>query len=147
MTAGKAVDILGRLAREAAPIAEVWHDTLPAALKALCPAPAIPPADVILPPDKPASLAWHVDRLSELARAAPNAVTAARVRYHARMLGYALAPARAEFRPLVTILLPVFDRAGPLIEAVQSSNWEETRDRMKTLEGLFDSTRIFRKPV
>lgn len=34
-----------------------------------------------------------------------------------------------------------------LIEAVQSSNWEETRDRMKTLEGLFDSTRIFRKPV
>ncbi len=34
-----------------------------------------------------------------------------------------------------------------LIEAVQSSNWAETRDRMKTLEGLFDSTRIFRKPV
>lgn len=34
-----------------------------------------------------------------------------------------------------------------LIEAVQSSNWDETRDRMKTLEGLFDSTRIFRKPV
>ncbi|CCE96540.1 MurR/RpiR family transcriptional regulator [Sinorhizobium fredii] len=33
-----------------------------------------------------------------------------------------------------------------LIEAVQSSNWDETRDRMKTLEGLFDSTRIFRKP-
>ena len=34
-----------------------------------------------------------------------------------------------------------------LIEAVQSSNWDQTRDRMKTLEGLFDSTRIFRKPV
>lgn len=34
-----------------------------------------------------------------------------------------------------------------LIEAVQSSNWDATRDRMKTLEGLFDSTRIFRKPV
>ncbi len=33
-----------------------------------------------------------------------------------------------------------------LIEAVQSSNWDETRDRMKALEGLFDSTRIFRKP-
>jgi len=33
-----------------------------------------------------------------------------------------------------------------LIEAVQSSNWDETRDRMRTLEGLFDSTRIFRKP-
>ncbi|AHK44914.1 transcriptional regulator, RpiR family [Ensifer adhaerens OV14] len=34
-----------------------------------------------------------------------------------------------------------------LIEAVQSTNWDATRDRMKTLEGLFDSTRIFRKPV
>ncbi|WP_275783605.1 MurR/RpiR family transcriptional regulator [Pararhizobium gei] len=34
-----------------------------------------------------------------------------------------------------------------LIEAVQSSIWEETRDRMKTLEGLFDSTRLFRKPL
>jgi len=34
-----------------------------------------------------------------------------------------------------------------LIEAVQSSIWNETRDRMKTLEGLFDSTRLFRKPL
>ncbi|MCZ4092097.1 MULTISPECIES: MurR/RpiR family transcriptional regulator [Sinorhizobium] len=34
-----------------------------------------------------------------------------------------------------------------LIEAVQNMNWDETRDRMKMLEGLFDSTRIFRKPV
>ncbi|WKL30549.1 MurR/RpiR family transcriptional regulator [Sinorhizobium meliloti] len=34
-----------------------------------------------------------------------------------------------------------------LVEAVQSSNWDETRGRMKTLEGLFDLTRIFRKPV
>ncbi len=34
-----------------------------------------------------------------------------------------------------------------LVEAVQSSNWDETRGRMKTLEGLFNSTRIFRKPV
>ncbi len=34
-----------------------------------------------------------------------------------------------------------------LIEAVQSSIWDETRGRMKTLEGLFDSTRLFRKPL
>ncbi|MCA1439621.1 MurR/RpiR family transcriptional regulator [Ensifer sp. IC4062] len=34
-----------------------------------------------------------------------------------------------------------------LIEAVQNMNWDETRDRMKMLEGLFDSTRIFRRPV
>jgi DNA-binding MurR/RpiR family transcriptional regulator len=34
-----------------------------------------------------------------------------------------------------------------LIEAVQSSIWDETRDRMKTLENLFDSTRLFRRPL
>ena len=36
------------------------------------------------------------------------------------MLGYGLAPERKEFRPLVTVLLPVHNRAGPLAEAVQS---------------------------
>jgi DNA-binding MurR/RpiR family transcriptional regulator len=33
-----------------------------------------------------------------------------------------------------------------LIEAVQSSGWAETSDRMKTLEGLFEASRLFRKP-
>ena len=33
-----------------------------------------------------------------------------------------------------------------LIEAVQSSGWEETSGRMKTLEGLFEASRLFRKP-
>jgi DNA-binding MurR/RpiR family transcriptional regulator len=33
-----------------------------------------------------------------------------------------------------------------LIEAVQSSSWNETRDRMNTLEGLFEQARLFRKP-
>ncbi|OJT99601.1 RpiR family transcriptional regulator [Metarhizobium album] len=33
-----------------------------------------------------------------------------------------------------------------LIEAVQSTTWDETRERMKTLEGLFQQTRLFRKP-
>ncbi len=32
-----------------------------------------------------------------------------------------------------------------LIAAVESANWPQTRDRMKTLEGLFDRTRMFRK--
>jgi hypothetical protein len=36
------------------------------------------------------------------------------------MLGRAIAPEREEFRPLVTILIPVYNRAGPVIEAVQS---------------------------
>lgn len=33
-----------------------------------------------------------------------------------------------------------------LIEAVQSANWSETRDRMKALEELFEASRLFRKP-
>lgn len=33
-----------------------------------------------------------------------------------------------------------------LIEAVQSGTWDETRKRMKSLEGLFEQTRLFRKP-
>ncbi len=33
-----------------------------------------------------------------------------------------------------------------LIEAVQSTGWKETSDRMKTLEGLFEASRLFRKP-
>ena len=33
-----------------------------------------------------------------------------------------------------------------LIEAVQSKSWEETSARMKTLENLFEQTRLFRKP-
>ena len=32
-----------------------------------------------------------------------------------------------------------------LIEAVQSSTWDETSARMKTLEGLFEQTQLFRK--
>nr|WP_210279561.1 MurR/RpiR family transcriptional regulator [Rhizobium metallidurans] len=32
-----------------------------------------------------------------------------------------------------------------LIEAVQNSTWDETKERMKTLEGLFEQTRLFRK--
>lgn len=33
-----------------------------------------------------------------------------------------------------------------LIEAVQSANWGETRERMKSLEELFEASRLFRKP-
>ncbi|MBO3760897.1 MurR/RpiR family transcriptional regulator [Ciceribacter sp. L1K23] len=33
-----------------------------------------------------------------------------------------------------------------LIEAVQSAAWSETRERINTLEGLFEQARLFRKP-
>ncbi len=32
-----------------------------------------------------------------------------------------------------------------LIEGIQSRNWDQTRDRMNTLENLFNATRLFRK--
>ena len=32
-----------------------------------------------------------------------------------------------------------------VIAAVQTENWEETRDRMKALEDLFDRTKLFKK--
>ena len=34
-----------------------------------------------------------------------------------------------------------------LIESIQSRTWDQTRDRMKTLEGRFDTNRLFRKPA
>jgi DNA-binding MurR/RpiR family transcriptional regulator len=33
-----------------------------------------------------------------------------------------------------------------LIEAVQSRSWDETKERMNALEGLFEQTRLFRRP-
>ncbi|MFM2277793.1 MAG: hypothetical protein RLZZ444_24, partial [Pseudomonadota bacterium] len=32
-----------------------------------------------------------------------------------------------------------------LIEAIQASHWEKTRERMSMLEGLFEATPLFRK--
>ena len=70
---------------------------------------------------------WHAEMLVELCRqpsrgpsSAELPADGARRRFHARMLGHALAPADGRFQPLVTILIPVFNRAGPLVEAVQS---------------------------
>ena len=34
-----------------------------------------------------------------------------------------------------------------LIAAVQTATWKETKQRMKTLEELFDQTKMFRKFV
>jgi DNA-binding MurR/RpiR family transcriptional regulator len=34
-----------------------------------------------------------------------------------------------------------------LIEAIQSSNWDKTRERMSMLENLFETTPLFRRPI
>jgi hypothetical protein len=75
------------------------------------------------------------------------------------MLGFALAPDRAIFRPLVTILIPVFNRAGPLVEAVQScldQTWRPIEilvvddgsedDPASALARFGDRVRLVRKP-
>ena len=45
---------------------------------------------------------------------------------------------------------PHFDGYFPaieaLIEAVQSKSWDKTRERISVLEGLFEQSRLFRKP-
>jgi hypothetical protein len=66
---------------------------------------------------------WHLQRLFELAgRQERPGVGAdhARRRYHARWLGHLLMPDHTGFRPLVTILIPVYNRAALTAEAVES---------------------------
>ena len=78
------------------------------------------PEELIAPAGTQATPDWHAEQLGRLSPPSDAPLDVARRRYHARMLGYALAPQQERFKPLVTILIPVFNRAGPLAEAVQS---------------------------
>ncbi len=98
------------------------HDRLLALAAAWRPA-ASGAADVVgracarTPPD------WHLSSLlASLSHPElPDDATAqARRLYHARWLGHLLMPDRPEFRPLVTILIPVYNRAAMAAEAVES---------------------------
>lgn len=112
------------LSKQAAPDSQPspeWSDALVSAL-----APFLPPpptsADLIAPQDGRPGLRWHADQLVPLCETPATEPPARRTRriYHARMLGYGLAPQRTEFRPSVTVLVPVYNRAGPVVEAVES---------------------------
>ncbi|HEY1384034.1 MAG TPA: glycosyltransferase family A protein [Dongiaceae bacterium] len=111
----------GQVAPDSRPSPE-WSEALVSALAAFFPPEPPTPADLIAPPDGGPGPRWHADQLLSLSQAQGTEPPASRARraYHARMLGYALAPQRTEFRPSVTILVPVYNRAGPLVEAVQS---------------------------
>jgi glycosyltransferase involved in cell wall biosynthesis len=116
----KALRILTALSADGGDPEADWTDALVSELSSLLPQPA--QCDALIGADTAGpGLRWHADQLASLA-GAPAATRAeqARLRYHARMLGHSLAPDRAEFRPLVTVLIPVYNRAGPLVEAVQS---------------------------
>lgn len=137
-----------------------WSNALVSALiPFFLPAPAAP-AGLMAPHDVGPGLRWHADQLLTLCQARTEESPAGRARraYHARMLGHGLAPERTEFRPLVTVLLPVYNRAGPLVEAVQScidQTWRpieilvvddgSTDDVQSALRHFGDQVRLIRK--
>lgn len=121
-TLAKALRILAALSAEDGGAGADWTDALVSELAQLLPPPVRSDALVGAYVTGP-GLRWHADQLVSLCQAKVTPLAPAdraRRRYHARMLGHGLAPDRAEFRPLVTVLLPVYNRAGPLVEAVQS---------------------------
>jgi glycosyltransferase involved in cell wall biosynthesis len=137
-----------------------WSNALVSALIPFLPPAPAASADLIAPHDGVPGLRWHADQLLSLCQARTEESPANRARraYHARMLGYGLAPARNEFRPLVTVLLPVYNRAGPLVEAVQScidQTWRpieilvvddgSTDDVRSALRHFGDQVRLIRK--
>ena len=137
-----------------------WSNALVSELIPFFPPAPAASADLMAPQDGGPGLRWHADQLLSLcqARTEESPTNRARRAYHARMLGHGLAPERKEFRPLVTVLLPVYNRAGPLIEAVQScidQTWRpieilvvddgSTDDLRSTLCRFGDQVRLIRK--
>ena len=83
---------------------------------------ALPPiADLIAVPSSVPGPLWHLESLRNPAGHRRDAeVDQARRRYHARCAAHLMAPADPRMRPLVTVLIPAFNRVGPLAEAVES---------------------------
>ena len=84
--------------------------------------PALPPMPTLMAvPSSPSGRLWHLQCLrSSLERPGDADIDQARRRYHARCAAYLMAPDDPRTRPLVTVLIPAFNRVGPLIEAVES---------------------------
>lgn len=76
------------------------------------------PADLVGRPCPQAAPRWHLDQL--LATEADDAKSRAKRLFHARMAGFLLQAGRDEFRPLVTVLIPVYNRAAQCAEAIAS---------------------------
>jgi hypothetical protein len=105
---------------------------------------------------------WHLRRLLELVdvpeQSESEAVLARRL-YHARWLGHLLLQDQAEFRPHVTILIPVYNRATMAVEAVESclaQTWKPLEilvvddgsidDLAGALARFGDAVRVVRQP-
>src|SRR5690349_13818231 len=115
-----------------------------------------PLPDLVARPCPIAAALWHLQHLDE---PGDDAATVARRACHARLLGWCLAPDRPEFRPRVTILIPVYNRAAMLVEAVQScvaQDWRpleilivddgSTDDPATGLQRFGDIVRVAHKP-
>ncbi|MBA4098026.1 MAG: hypothetical protein C0484_14840 [Rhodospirillum sp.] len=157
-TLAKALRILAGLAAEDGDAGADWTDALVSELSPILPPPVRSDALIGAYTTGP-GLRWHADQLISLCRTKALApAERARRRYHARLLRHGLAPDRAEFRPLVTVLLPVYNRAGLLVEAVQScidQSWRpieilvvddgSTDDVPAALRRFGDQVRLIRK--
>lgn len=104
---------------------------------------------------------WHLEHLRSLAKNIGEGieVDSARRRYHARSLGHLLLPDDPAFRPLVTMLIPVHDRAELAAEAVEScirQTWRpleilviddgSSDDLAHALQPYLPALRLHRKP-
>lgn len=97
------------------PAALAWLRTAPALPEA--PPPPVPAALVAQPaPATPA--AWHASRLLALGQHEDS--DRLERAWHARWLWYALAPEDSGARPRVSVIIPVFNRARLVAEAVES---------------------------
>ena len=76
-----------------------------------------PPPGLLARPCSVPTPRWHLDKLRTIEG---GPASHARRIYHARMLGHLLAPSHAGFLPRVTVLIPVYNRAGMIVEAVES---------------------------
>src|SRR5262245_3875537 len=117
----------------------------------------VTPADLVAVPCAKPSARCHLDAL--LATPARNATSLAKRLFHARLLGYLLAPDQPRFQPLVTILIPVYNRAALCAEAVESclaQSWRpleilvvddgSTDDLASALRPFGDAVRVLPKP-
>ena len=115
-------DIVPRLLAEDLASEECWQDTVTRLRGALADSVlATRPAQLVGRPCPLPAPAWHLQQLDEIRRQASSGYTPAqhaRRLYHQRMLAHLVEPRRA--RPLVTILIPVYNRAHLLVEAVRS---------------------------
>jgi glycosyltransferase involved in cell wall biosynthesis len=122
-----AMSFLGGIVSTAGSVSEHPSDRARAGLEALAaawrPPQDAPPPDLVGRGCTQSPPAWHLANLLELfgnPKRADSEVELARCLYHARWLGHLLMPERLEFRPVVTIIIPVYNRAAMAVEAVES---------------------------